>query len=91
MNMDKAQAAVEAIATHAGDNAVKLVGFPEDTYHYSDNHKVVVCRCTGSVHVQFANLWAYYAPDRRVSFQEGDEELLIETAARLEDGTFFAL
>lgn len=89
--MDRAQLAVERIATHAGDNAVKLVGFPETTYHYSENHRVVVCQCTGSVHVQFNNLWAYYAPDRRVSFQEGDEELLVEVAQALEDGTFFAL
>jgi hypothetical protein len=89
--MDRAQTAIERIAIHAGDNAVKLVGFPETTYHYSNDHKVVICQCTGSVHVQFANLWAYYAPDRRVSFQEGDEELLVEVAQALENGTFFAL
>ena len=88
--MDRAQMAVERIATHAGDNATYVPGFPENVYRYNERNAVLVCKCTGAVHVQFDNLWAYYAPDRRVSFQEGDEELLVEVAQALEDGTFFA-
>ncbi len=83
--------AIEAIATHAQDNGVKLVGFPDTTFHFGERDKVVICGCTQSVHVQFNNLWAYYAPGRKISYQEGDEEMLVEVSLALQDGSYFAL
>lgn len=89
--MDRAINAIERIAVHAQDTAQVIKGFPETTYVYNDGHAVAVCACTQSIQVQFNNLWAYYAPGRKVSFQEGDEEMLVEVARALEEGIYFAM
>ena len=89
--MDRAVTAIEAIAAHAQDAVTPQLQFPEAIYRYDDRNAVSICSCTQSIQIQFDNLWAYYAPGRKVSFQEGDEELLVEVSRALDEGTFFAL
>lgn len=88
--MDRAVQAIESIAALAIHDGERAFSAHAKTYTLKNGDKVEICNYTQSVQVQFSNLWAYYAPGRKVSYQEGDEELLVEVSRSLDEGTFFA-